>query len=143
MAVESGRHLDLDAHVEIPLAAGRRESRDAFAPETEDRAALGADGDLDRRLAVQRGNLQLTTEGCDAEGKGHLAEKVIAITLEDSGLKLQATGQPKAALRQDAATEFTVVGAPARIVFVMDEPTGKATSLVLHQGGREMTAKKQ
>ena len=68
---------------------------------------------------------------------------VIAITLEDSGLKLQATGQPKAALRQDAATEFTVVGAPARIVFVMDEPTGKATSLVLHQGGREMTAKKQ
>ena len=68
---------------------------------------------------------------------------VIAITLEDGSLKLQATGQPKTSLAQESATEFRVIGAPARIVFVMDETSGKATSLVLHQGGREMPAPKQ
>jgi CubicO group peptidase (beta-lactamase class C family) len=75
-------------------------------------------------------------------GKYELAPGfIITITHEGDMLKAQATGQPKVSLAATNATEFSIVGIPARLVFTLGE-TGPATSLVLFQNGREMPAKR-
>jgi CubicO group peptidase (beta-lactamase class C family) len=76
-------------------------------------------------------------------GKYELAPAfVLSVFIEDGKLMTQATGQGKIGLRADAATEFSVIGVPARLVFEMDDTTKKAKSVTLHQGGRVMPAKK-
>jgi len=65
----------------------------------------------------------------------------ITITKDGSKLMAQAPGQPKLELFPESQTKFFVKEAAIQIEFVVDG-SGKATSLVLHQGGRQLPAKK-
>jgi hypothetical protein len=53
----------------------------------------------------------------------------------------QATGQPAFEIFPSSPTEFFLKVVDARITFVKDA-SGAVTQLVLHQGGRDMPAKK-
>jgi CubicO group peptidase (beta-lactamase class C family) len=66
---------------------------------------------------------------------------ILSFFIEDGKLMTQATGQPKLNLTATSPTEFSVVGVPARVVFEMSVD-GKATAVTLHQGGREMKARR-
>lgn len=66
---------------------------------------------------------------------------VLTITREDDALAGQATGQPKFALIADSPTEFTVRGVDARISFKIEADGG--VTLVLHQNGQDLPAKKR
>jgi hypothetical protein len=63
----------------------------------------------------------------------------IAITREGDRLFAQATGQRRLDLLAQSPEEFSVKGVDAAISFHRG-PDGKATELVLHQGGRDQTA---
>jgi len=65
----------------------------------------------------------------------------ITITKEGSKLMAQATGQPKLELFPESQTRFFVKEVAVKIEFVVDG-SGKATSLVLYQGGRQLPAKR-
>ena len=65
----------------------------------------------------------------------------LVITKEGNKLMAQATGQPKLELFPESPTKFFVKEAPIDIEFVVDA-SGKATSVVLHQGGRQVPARK-
>jgi len=65
----------------------------------------------------------------------------LVITLESGQLMSQATGQGKAPLFAEAETKFFLKAANAQIEFVSDG--GRATELVLYQGGRETRAARQ
>ncbi len=65
----------------------------------------------------------------------------LTITKEGSKLRAQASGQPKLELFPESPTKFFVKEASIQIEFVVDG-SGKATSLVLHQGGRQLPAKR-
>jgi serine-type D-Ala-D-Ala carboxypeptidase/endopeptidase len=60
----------------------------------------------------------------------------IDITLDGGQLYEQATGQGKAAIYPEREKEFFLKVVDAQITFVTDG-SGKATSLVLHQGGMD------
>ncbi len=66
-----------------------------------------------------------------------------SITISKEGAKLmaQATGQPKLELFPESQIKFFVKEAAVQIEFVV-ERAGKATSLVLYQGGRQLPAKR-
>ena len=66
---------------------------------------------------------------------------IITISNEDGKLMGQATGQPKNELYASSETEFFLKVVDAQITFVKDAQ-GKVTQLILHQGGRDMPAKK-
>lgn len=66
---------------------------------------------------------------------------VLTVTVEDGRLMAQATGQPKAEIFARAETEFFLKVVDAQISFVKDDK-GNVTGLVLHQGGRDLPAKK-
>lgn len=66
---------------------------------------------------------------------------VLSFFIEDGKLMTQATGQQKLGLRAESATEFAVMGVPARVSFELGAD-GKATSVTLHQGGRDVPAKR-
>jgi CubicO group peptidase (beta-lactamase class C family) len=64
---------------------------------------------------------------------------VIEVTLEDGRLMSQATGQPKFEIFAESETEFFLRVVDAQIVFDRG-PDGRATRLILHQGGRQTPA---
>jgi D-alanyl-D-alanine carboxypeptidase len=66
---------------------------------------------------------------------------VLTVTLEGDRLMTQATGQPKVEVFPSSPTEFFLKVVDAQITFVKDA-SGAVTQLILHQGGRDMTAKK-
>lgn len=66
---------------------------------------------------------------------------VLTVTREGDHLFVQATGQPKLQVFPSGEREFFYKVVEARITFVTDA-TGRATSLVLHQNGAEMPAKR-
>jgi hypothetical protein len=66
---------------------------------------------------------------------------ILAITNEDGKLMAQATGQAKNELFPSSATEFFLKVVDAQVTFVKNEQ-GQVTQLILHQGGRDMPAKK-
>lgn len=66
---------------------------------------------------------------------------LIVITKEGTKLMAQATGQPKIELVPESKTKFFVREVNAQLEFVVNE-SGVASSLVLHQGGRDMPGKK-
>ena len=73
-------------------------------------------------------------------GKYELAPGfILSFFIEDGKLMTQATNQPKLPLRMDSPTAFSVVGVSARVEFELGED-GKAKSVTLFQGGREMKA---
>ena len=66
----------------------------------------------------------------------------LVVTVENGQLMTQATGQGKISLFAESETKFFPVVIEAEIDFVKDDQ-GKVTSLVLHQGGRDMKAPKK
>lgn len=65
----------------------------------------------------------------------------LTVTLEKGGLVLQPTGQPKLPLHASAKDQFFSRTVDFRISFQRD-PNGQVTGLILHQGGRDLPAKK-
>jgi hypothetical protein len=65
----------------------------------------------------------------------------IKVTREGSQIFAQPTGQSKAELFPAAETEFFLKVVDAQVTFVKGE-NGRAESLVLHQGGRDVPAKR-
>jgi CubicO group peptidase (beta-lactamase class C family) len=66
---------------------------------------------------------------------------ILTVTREGDRLMTQATGQSKVEVFPSSPTEFFLKVVEARISFVKDA-SGAVTGLVLHQGGRDMPAKK-
>ncbi|HYI10065.1 MAG TPA: serine hydrolase [Thermoanaerobaculia bacterium] len=66
---------------------------------------------------------------------------VLTVTREGDQLFVQATGQPKFQVFPKGDREFFYKVVEAAITFVVDE-SGRATSLVLHQNGMDMPAKR-
>ncbi len=66
---------------------------------------------------------------------------ILTITKEGEKLMGQATGQGKITLEATSETQFAVPTIKANITFEKDS-TGKVTGLILDQGGRKMSAKK-
>lgn len=65
----------------------------------------------------------------------------IVITREGDHLFLQVTGQPKFEIYPEGDRDFFLKVVDAQITFVTDDQ-GRATELVLHQGGRDQHAKR-
>jgi Domain of unknown function (DUF3471) len=66
---------------------------------------------------------------------------VMTITREGDHLFVQATGQPKLEIFPESDRDYFLKVVDAQITFVPDS-TGKATELILHQGGRDQHAKR-
>ena len=66
---------------------------------------------------------------------------VLSITEDNGALFAQATGQPKLPVFAKAKDEFFYKVVDARLSFERDAD-GKVTGVVLHQGGRDLPAKK-
>jgi hypothetical protein len=66
---------------------------------------------------------------------------ILSVTREGDQIFAQATGQPKFQIFPDSATEYFLKVVDAQITFLTDEK-GRATSLVLHQNGRDLPAKR-
>jgi CubicO group peptidase (beta-lactamase class C family) len=66
---------------------------------------------------------------------------VLSITREGAGLFAQATGQPRFQIFPEAERTFFLKVVDAQITFQPDVD-GKPSGLVLHQGGRDMAAKR-
>lgn len=67
---------------------------------------------------------------------------VLTVTREGDRLMTQATGQQKVEVFPSSETEFFLKVVDAQITFVRG-PEGEVDQLVLHQGGRDMPAKKR
>ncbi len=65
----------------------------------------------------------------------------ITVTLEDGSLTAQATGQEKFPVFPESENKFFYKVVDAQIVFMRNE-AGMVDSLILHQGGQEMPARK-
>jgi CubicO group peptidase (beta-lactamase class C family) len=70
------------------------------------------------------------------------ANYIITISREKGHLFSQATGMPKLEIVPMSRTEFTVKGFNIKITFIKDE-SGQVTSLIVHQAGTEVEARKQ
>jgi CubicO group peptidase (beta-lactamase class C family) len=92
---------------------------------------------------VERKEVRLTPEQLDrCVGRYELRPGfVLEVTREGDRLFSQATGQPKAEIFAESETEFFLKVVDAQLSFPR-EATGPATGLVLHQGGRDMPAKR-
>ncbi len=66
---------------------------------------------------------------------------ILIITLEGDKLFAQATGQPKAQIFPESEREFFYKVVDAQITFETDS-SGRATSLILHQNGANMPARR-
>jgi hypothetical protein len=66
---------------------------------------------------------------------------ILTISREGNKLMLQATGQPAAELFPESETKFFLRVVDAQITFTKDA-NGQANGLTLHQGGRNIPAKK-
>ncbi len=65
----------------------------------------------------------------------------VTMTVEDGRLMTQITGQPKFELFAESQTKFFLKVIDAKVEFFTDA-SGAVTHLVIHQGGRDTTAKK-
>jgi hypothetical protein len=66
---------------------------------------------------------------------------ILTITREEDHLFVQATGQPKFQIYPEGDRDYFLKVVDAQITFVT-ESNGKATELILHQGGRDQHAKR-
>lgn len=64
----------------------------------------------------------------------------ITVTSEESGLHVQATGQPKFPAFAESETKFFLKVVDAQVSFVIED--GAVTSLILHQGGANQPGRK-
>lgn len=65
----------------------------------------------------------------------------IIVTVEKDQFFLQATGQPRIQAFPSSETEFFLKDVEAQISFIKNEE-GRITQLILHQGGRDVQARK-
>ena len=73
-------------------------------------------------------------------GRYQLAPNVVmAITRDGDHLYVQLTGQPVLEIFPEGARDYFLKVVDAQITFVTDS-NGRATELVLHQGGRDQHA---
>src|SRR6185437_5235661 len=63
----------------------------------------------------------------------------IVMTVENGKLMTQASGQPKVELYAESESKFFLTVVPVEVEFVRYDQ-GKVTSIVVHQGGRDMKA---
>ncbi|MGH7446867.1 MAG: DUF3471 domain-containing protein, partial [Longimicrobiales bacterium] len=68
-------------------------------------------------------------------------EMTVIISLEDGRLHAQPTGQSKLPLFAESEDRFFLRAVNAQVSFTR-APSGEVTALVLHQGGRERSARK-
>jgi hypothetical protein len=66
----------------------------------------------------------------------------MTITLADGQLISQVSGQGKVPMSAESETTFVPEGIDAEIEFPKDDAKGPASQLILHQAGRDMTAKR-
>jgi hypothetical protein len=66
---------------------------------------------------------------------------VLTVSREQNQLFLQATGQPKFEIFPESERDYFLKAVDAQITFLVDAQ-GRATELVLHQGGRDQHAKR-
>jgi hypothetical protein len=66
----------------------------------------------------------------------------VTMTVEEGQLMTQITGQPKFQLFAESETKFFLKVVDAQVEFVKDAK-GAVTSLVIHQGGRDITAQRK
>jgi hypothetical protein len=66
---------------------------------------------------------------------------VVAITADGGHIYAQATGQPKVEIFPESELEYFLTVTDAQITFVKDGD-GRVQQLVLHQGGRDITARR-
>ena len=64
------------------------------------------------------------------------------VRLEDGQLKVLLTGQPRFPVFPESETKFFYKVVDAQLTFAKDD-SGKVTSLILHQGGMDQTAKRK
>ncbi len=95
------------------------------------------------RPPVERTEVEVAEEIlADYVGEYELSsEFVLTITLENGGLQVQATGEPKFALFAESEEKFFLREVNAQISF-RRAASGEVTSLVLHQGGRNQPARR-
>lgn len=95
-------------------------------------------------LASERHALTLSPDLLKAyEGVYNLAPTfALTISVVDGKLMAQATGQPAFELTAEAADAFYLTAVDAQITFTRDA-AGAVEGLILHQGGRDMPAKRQ
>ena len=75
-------------------------------------------------------------------GQFELAPKfILTVTREGDRLFAQATGQPKFQLYPESTHEFFLKVVDAQVTFETDA-SGRATSLTLHQNGKNVQAKR-
>jgi hypothetical protein len=67
--------------------------------------------------------------------------QVFELTLVEGQLQLRLGDQPRFPLFAESATKFFLEAVDAQVSFVLDAD-GRPTSLVLHQGGRDLPAPK-
>lgn len=103
---------------------------------------------LDARfpLAVPEGSpseLSLDTQALDGYVGDYelFANFILTVSREGSQLFVQGTGQPRAAIYSKSNVEFFYKTVDAQITFNVDAQ-GRATALVLHQGGRDQHGKR-
>jgi hypothetical protein len=65
----------------------------------------------------------------------------LAVTREGDHLFVQATAQPKFEIFPEGDRDYFLKAVDAQITFVTDAQ-GRATDLILHQGGRDLHAKR-
>jgi nitroreductase len=94
-------------------------------------------------LPVQRKTIKLSPKIFDTFlGKYEFSpEFSLVVSREKDNFYAQATGQPKVEIFPETETNFFLKVVDAQIIFEKDE-NGKVTGLMLHQGGRDMTATK-
>jgi len=66
---------------------------------------------------------------------------IVAITTEAGRIFAQATGQPRVEIFPESEVDYFLTVTDAQITFVKDAD-GRVSQLVLHQGGRDIPAKK-
>lgn len=107
---------------------------------------LGADEDA-KRTDKPLPALQSPVEVDPAIYEGYTGEYEIGpgfvITISSEGGKLigQATGQPRIELHPESKTRFLIKEVGAQVEFMVDS-SGRATSIVIHQGGQDTPAKR-
>jgi len=107
------------------------------------KSALDETGLLTAEKPIERKEIALDAEKLARyAGRFELAPGfVLTITSEGDRLFGQATGQPKTELFAQSDTEFFLKVVDAQLTFTLGAD-GRASALVLHQGGEEMSAKK-
>ncbi len=68
-------------------------------------------------------------------------ELSIAVTLEGGGLFVQPTGQSRLPVFAESETKFFLRAVNAQVSFTKDD-SGAVTGMILHQGGRDQSARK-